>query len=49
VRRLADAIQELCAQAKDALANFDDWSIHHVKHAENADADRLVNEALDNR
>ena len=30
-----------------ALQNFDSWSIRHVRRAENADADRLVNEALD--
>jgi ribonuclease HI len=42
------AMKELHAQAKQALAGFDDWSIRHVKRAQNADADRLVNEALDN-
>ena len=30
-----------------ALGDFDSWSISHVRRAENADADRLVNEALD--
>ena len=42
------AMKELHAQAKAALAEFDAWSIHHVKRAQNADADALVNEALDN-
>jgi ribonuclease HI len=41
-------MKELHAQAKAALANFDSWSIRHVKRAQNADADQLVNEALDN-
>jgi ribonuclease HI len=41
-------MKELHAQAKAALAGFDEWSIHHVKRAQNADADKLVNEALDN-
>ncbi len=41
-------MKELHGQAKAALADFDSWSIRHVKRAENADADRLVNEALDN-
>jgi ribonuclease HI len=41
-------MKELHAQAKAMLANFDSWSIRHVKRAENADADKLVNEALDN-
>lgn len=40
-------MKELHAQAKAMLADFDDWSIRHVKRAQNADADKLVNEALD--
>jgi ribonuclease HI len=40
-------MKELHAQAKEALAGLDNWSIRHVKRAQNADADRLVNEALD--
>jgi ribonuclease HI len=40
-------MRELHAQAKAALRDFDSWSIHHVKRAENAEADRLVNMALD--
>src|ERR1700744_1383056 len=41
-------MKNLHAQAKAALAGFDDWSIRHVKRAQNADADKLVNQALDN-
>jgi ribonuclease HI len=41
-------MKELHAEAKAALAGLDNWSIRHVKRAQNADADRLVNEALDN-
>ncbi|HVO54736.1 MAG TPA: ribonuclease HI family protein [Solirubrobacterales bacterium] len=40
-------LRELHAEAKRALAGFDGWSIRHVKRAQNADADRLVNAALD--
>jgi ribonuclease HI len=40
-------IKPLHAEVKRALADFDSWSIDHVRRAENADADRLVNEALD--
>jgi ribonuclease HI len=40
-------LRELHAQAKRALANFGSWSIRHVKRAENAEADRLVNQVLD--
>jgi ribonuclease HI len=40
-------MKELHEEVKRALRDFDSWSIHHVRRAENADADRLVNEALD--
>ena len=40
-------MKELHAEAKRALGSFEDWSIRHVRRAENADADRLVNQALD--
>jgi len=40
-------MRELHAEAKRALADFDSWSIRHVRREQNADADRLVNEALD--
>jgi len=41
------AMQKLNAEAKAALRSFESWSIRHVRRAENADADRLVNQALD--
>ena len=40
-------MKELHEQVKRALGDFDSWSIRHVRRAQNADADRLVNEALD--
>jgi ribonuclease HI len=40
-------MKELNQQVKRALGDFDSWSIRHVRRAENSDADRLVNEALD--
>jgi len=40
-------MKPLHAAAKAALAGFDSWSIRHVKRHHNAEADRLVNEALD--
>ena len=40
-------MRELHTEAKRALGSFASWSIRHVGRAENADADRLVNEALD--
>lgn len=40
-------MRELHAQVKRALAPFPKWSIRHVRREHNADADRLVNEALD--
>jgi ribonuclease HI len=40
-------LRDLHARATRALAPFERWSIRHVPRAENADADRLVNEALD--
>jgi ribonuclease HI len=40
-------IKPLHADVKRALQSFDSWSIRHVRRAENADADRLVNAALD--
>jgi ribonuclease HI len=40
-------MKELHAEVKRELADFDSWSIRHVKRAQNADADRLVNAALD--
>jgi ribonuclease HI len=40
-------IKPLHGDVKQALTNFDSWSIRHVRRSENADADRLVNQALD--
>jgi len=40
-------MRELHGQVKDALRDFDAWSIRHVRREHNAEADRLVNEALD--
>jgi len=40
-------MKPLYEEAKRALGGFDAWSIRHVRRAENADADRLVNQALD--
>jgi ribonuclease HI len=40
-------LQGLHAEVKGALGDFESWSIRHVKRAQNADADRLVNAALD--
>ena len=40
-------LRELHGKAKRALGAFDRWSIRHVRRAENGDADRLVNQALD--
>jgi ribonuclease HI len=40
-------LRELHAEVKRALEPFEVWSIRHVPRSENAEADRLVNEALD--
>jgi ribonuclease HI len=40
-------MKELHEEVVRALRGIDSWSIRHVRRAENADADRLVNEALD--
>jgi ribonuclease HI len=40
-------MRELHAQVKEALRDFDSWSIRHVRREHNAEADRLVNRALD--
>lgn len=40
-------MRELHAEVKRALAGFESWSIRHVRREQNAEADRLVNEALD--
>lgn len=40
-------MRELHGQVKRALRDFDRWSIRHVRREYNAEADRLVNVALD--
>jgi ribonuclease HI len=40
-------LRELHGQVKEALRPLAAWSIRHVPRAQNAEADRLVNEALD--
>ncbi len=40
-------MRELHTEVKRALAGFERWSIQHVRREKNADADRLVNQALD--
>jgi len=40
-------MRELNAEVKAALKPFEAWSIRHVRRAQNAEADRLVNQALD--
>jgi ribonuclease HI len=40
-------MRELHAEVKQALREFDRWSIRHVRREFNGEADRLVNEALD--
>lgn len=41
------ALRELRAEVLGLLEAFESWSIRHVRREENAEADRLVNEALD--
>ena len=40
-------LKPLRAEVREALENFDEWSIRHVRREENAAADLLVNETLD--
>ncbi|HXR30193.1 MAG TPA: ribonuclease HI family protein [Solirubrobacterales bacterium] len=40
-------MRDLHAQVKRALNGFERWSIRHVRREQNSEADRLVNEALD--
>jgi ribonuclease HI len=40
-------MKPLYAKARAALSEFERWSIRSVPRAQNADADRLVNAALD--
>jgi ribonuclease HI len=41
------ALRELHAEVRAALEDFESWRIRHVRRDENADADALVNQALD--
>jgi ribonuclease HI len=41
------AMRPLYAEAMQALRDFERWSIRSVPRAQNADADALVNQALD--
>jgi ribonuclease HI len=41
------ALRELHARVREALRDFDRWSIRHVRRADNEAADALVNAALD--
>jgi ribonuclease HI len=41
-------LKPLHARAKEMLGEFANWEIRHVKRAQNAEADALVNQALDN-
>lgn len=40
-------IKPLHAEVIEALDRFESWSIEHVRREENAEADALVNQALD--
>lgn len=40
-------LKELNEEVKRALRGLDSWSIRHIPRKQNADADRLVNQALD--
>ncbi len=42
-----EAMRALYAEAMQALRDFERWSIRSVPRAQNADADALVNQALD--
>ena len=46
--RVKDAgLKPLHAEVRAALAPLEAWSIRHVRREQNAEADRLVNETLD--
>jgi ribonuclease HI len=46
--RVKDAgLKPLHSAAQKALGNFAEWEIRHVKRERNAEADALVNQALD--
>ncbi len=41
------SLRELHGEVKRALVPLESWTIRHVRRESNAEADRLVNEALD--
>ena len=41
------SLRELHGEVKRALVPLESWAIRHVRREANAEADRLVNEALD--
>ena len=43
------ALRGLHRQVREALGDFEEWSIRHVRRDENEEADRLVNEELDRK
>jgi ribonuclease HI len=46
--RVKDAgLRPLHSAAQKALSDFSEWQIRHVKREQNAEADALVNQALD--
>lgn len=46
--RVKDAgLRPLHSAAQQALGDFSEWSLRHVKRERNAEADALVNQALD--
>ena len=49
VRHAAVDSDQVANRATTALREFDGWSVRNVPRAENARADGLVNEALDER
>lgn len=40
-------LRKLHGEVKQALRPFEQWTIRHVRREQNAEADRLVNQALD--
>jgi ribonuclease HI len=42
-----ETLRGLHAKVKEALGGFEGWTISHVRRERNAEADRLVNAALD--
>lgn len=43
----SDRLRTLAVKARRLLDRFDEWTLNHVGRADNADADRLANEAMD--